>query len=227
MKRMDWRKALVLVAGGLVGAANAQTAPLVAVKREPVESGVPAPRSALPSSAPFEFMGITLGAPLVPECPKQSMPHAGGVYELGTAKSACWVAPGMRPGARTDLRNNEDLMIVPLANSRPTGTGAVGAMVVNGVVEGLTVSTDGFAHAQELFAQLQQKLGAPTKQDVVHVSSGTGASFSSPRAVWELPGAYVQFNGIVETMNSDVIKVFSDAGRARDLARQKQRAKSF
>lgn len=57
--------------------------------------------------------------------------------------------------------------------------------------------------------------------------SGVGANFVSPRAVWELPGTYVQFNGIVGAVNSGIILVYTEKGKAREAARQQQRAKSF
>ncbi|QGL94590.1 hypothetical protein FEO92_20255 [Stenotrophomonas maltophilia] len=224
---MDWRKALVLLAGGIIGTAHAAPPPLVVIKKgtdetSPVERSIGAT-----AGAPFEFMGITLGAPLGPECPREQIPHAGAVYDLSAAKSACWVAMGMQPGARTNTVNNDLLTVVPLSNKRPIGTGSVTAVIVNGVVEGLTISTDGFVHAQELFEQLKQKLGAPTKHDTVQVVSGVGANFSGPRAVWELPGTYVQFNGIVGAVNSGLIQVYTEKGKAREAARQQQRAKSF
>ncbi|MBH1622421.1 hypothetical protein [Stenotrophomonas maltophilia] len=224
---MDWRKAFVFLAGGVIGAAHAAAQPLVVVKEGTKETN-PVERSlAATAGAPFEFMGITLGAPLGPECPREQIPNAGAVYNLGAAKSACWVATGMQPGARTNTINNDLLMVVPLSNKRPTGTGSVTAVVVNGVVEGLTISTDGFVHAQELFEQLKVKLGAPTKHDTVQVVSGVGANFVGPRAVWELPGTYVQFNGIVGAVNSGIILVYTEKGKAREAARQQQRAKSF
>lgn len=224
---MDWRKALLLVACSGVGTANADAPPLVVVKREPIQADAGSPRAEVPIGTPFEFMGIMVGAPLGPECPQEQIPYAGSVYKLEAAKTACWAALGMQPGARTDTRNNDNLTVVPLSNKRPTGTGSVSAVVVNGVVEGLSVSTDGFVHAQELFEQLKQKLGTPSKQDTVKVISGVGASFTSPRAVWELPGAYVQFNGIVGAVNTGIILVYTDAEKAREQARQQQRAKSF
>ncbi|MBA0348378.1 hypothetical protein JAK62_19525 [Stenotrophomonas maltophilia] len=224
---MDWRKAVVLVAVGVVGTAHAAAPPLVVIKKEATESSAVGRSADATAGTPFEFMGITLGAPLGPECPREQIPYAGAVYNLGAAKSACWVAMGMQPGARTDTVNNDLLTLVPLSNKRPTGTGSVTAVVVNGVVEGLTISTDGFVHAQELFEQLKQKLGAPTKHDTVQVVSGVGANFAGPRAVWELPGTYVQFNGIVGAVNTGVIQVFTNTGKAREAARQQQRAKSF
>jgi len=214
---MDWRNCFGLLVVGVIGAASAEVPPLVVVKRQPV-----APKSEAMNppdtsmSSRFEFMGIELGAPVVPECPTEQIPYAGPVYDLKPTNGACWTATGMRPTSRTDIVNNESLSIMPMPNKRPTGTRQVTAVVVNGVIEGLTVGTDGYVHAQELFEQLKQKLG-----------TGVGAKFSSPRAVWELPNAQVKFNGIVGSVDSGLIVVRTPADQARDNARQEARAKSF
>ncbi len=221
---MNWWKPLLVMLAGVAGNAHADAPRVAAVTQEPMKASE---RPPLPAGVGFEFMGIVLGAPVVPECPQEQIPYAGAVYKLEAAQSACWAATGMRPGSQTDIRNNELLTVVPLSNKRPTGTGSVSAVVVNGVVEGLSISTDGFVHAQELFEQLKQKLGKPSQQDSVQVVSGVGAKFVSPRAVWQLPGVYVQFNGIVGDVNTGIILVYTDAGKAREAARQQQREKSF
>lgn len=226
---MDWRRTLVLLAGAMVGSASAQLPPLVVVKKVAAQEGAQPEAAAadVATAMPFEFMGITLGAPLVPECPREQIPHAGAVYDLSAIESACWATSSMRPDSKTNTRNNTNLTVVPPSSKRPTGTRQVTASVVDGAVVGLSISTDGFVHAKELFEQLKQKLGEPTLQDEVQVTSGVGATFAAPRAVWELPGAYVKFNGIVQAVNSGLIVVYTPAERARVLAREKENAKTF
>ncbi|WP_439449798.1 hypothetical protein [Stenotrophomonas sp. ATs4] len=226
---MDLGKALALVAGCVVCNAYAEQPPKLMVKPQSIElSKRPTQSQSREADAEtFEFMGIGIGAPLVPECPRERLPYAGSVYDLSGRKSACWAANGMRAGSPTDTRNNESLILLPLDSKRPIGTGSVTATVVDGKVEGLTISTDGFAHAQEIFEQLKQKLGKPSLQDTVQVVSGVGANFSSPRAVWELPGVYIRFNGIVGAVNTGLIIVSTDEERKREEARKLQRAKSF
>lgn len=226
---MDWRKTLVLLIGASVGSAFAQAPPLVVVKKV---TGAPRAQqtAATANSAagePFEFMGILVGAPLVSECPRSRAPRAEMIYDLSAAQTACWATATMRADSRTDARNNTHLTLVPLGTKRPTGTKEVTASVLEGIVEGLSVSTDGFVHAQELFDQLKQKLGEPTLQDVVQVTSGVGAAFSSPRAVWDLPDVYVKFNGITGSVNSGLIVVYTHAEKDRVLARERASAKSF
>lgn len=226
---MDLGRALALVAGFLACNAYAEQSPKMVVKRqsiEQIEHAIP-PQSRTAEAEPFEFMGIGIGSPLVAECPREQLPYAGSVYNLSGLKSACWAADGMRAGSPTDTTNNDSLILLPLDSKRPTGTGSVRATVVDGKVEGLTISTDGFAHAQEIFEQLKQKLGKPTHQDTVQVVSGVGAKFSSPRALWELPGVYVSFNGIVGAVNTGIIIVRTDEETRREEARALQRAKSF
>lgn len=225
---MDWRNCFGLLVVGVIGAASAEAPPLVVVKRQPdppKSEAMNPPDTSM--SSRFEFMGIELGAPVVPECPTEQIPYAGPVYDFKATNGACWTATGMRPTSRTDIVNNESLSIMPVPNKRPTGTRQVTAVVVNGVIEGLTVGTDGYVHAQELFEQLKQKLGTPSLQDEVQVTTGVGAKFSSPRAVWELPNAQVKFNGIVGSVDSGLIVVRTPAEQARDNARQEARAKSF
>lgn len=227
---MDWRKTLVLVIGSTIGSVSAQAPPPLVVVKEVVGPARAQTSAAAASSSPaatFEFMGINVGAPLVRECAKKHIPYGGAIYDLSASESACWATASMRPSASTNTRNNESLTIVPPSKKRPTGTAQVTASIVDGSVEGLTVLTDGFVHAQQLFEQLKQKLGEPTVQDVVQVTSGVGATFSSPRAVWELPNAYVKYNGIIGEVNSGLILVYTYAEKERVLAREKERAKSF
>lgn len=219
---MDWRKGLVLLAGCAMGTATAADQ---RPRFEPIETiGLPAKVNQTPV---FEFMGIEVGGALGPECPVEHLPYAGAVYKTDTATTACWMASNMRSGSETNLRNNAELRIVPMSNKRPLGTGAVFASVVGGKVAGLTVSTDGFVHAQEIFEQLKLKLGKPTTEDTVQVVSGVGAKFTSPRASWDLPGVQVQFNGIVNAVNTGIITVRTNAEKTREQARRLQEAKSF
>jgi len=171
-------------------------------------------------------MGISVGDRLVPECPTERS-YGGLLYNVAARDSACWATFTMRPDPRLNTRNNNALPIAPVDNKRPTGTRAVTAIVVNGRIEGLKIETDGFQHGQQLFGQLQQKLGKPTWQEMGQVISGVGAKFSSPRAVWELPNAYVEFNGILGTVDSGLIVVFTPEQRAREVARHAEQAKSF
>ncbi len=226
---MDWRKCYVLLAAGVMGTAWAESPPIVVVKSKTSQQSATLSSPATPTAMParFEFMGIEVGAPVVPECPTEQIPYAGPVYEFKTASGACWTASGMRPTNRTDVVNNDSLSIMPLANKRPTGTRRVTAIVVNGQIEGLEVETDGYVHAQDLFEQLKQKLGTPTLQDEIQVTTGVGAKFSSPRALWSLPAAHIKFNGIVGTVDSGLIVVRTPAEQEREDARQKQRAKTF
>ncbi|MDJ1520550.1 hypothetical protein MF545_00445 [Stenotrophomonas maltophilia] len=232
---MDWRKVAVLAVGGLIGSVHAQSGYLSDIKRQAI--GLEAPnkigrggsKEAGGDSAPatgFEFMGIILGGPLVRECP-QERAYGGNLYDVASRKTACWATFSMRPDPRLNVRNNRSLPIAPMDSKRPTGTHAVTAIVVDGRIEGLNVETDGFRHANELLEQLQQKLGKPTFQESAEVISGVGAKFSSPRAVWDLPDAYVQFNGIVGTVDAGLIVVFTQAQRAREIARQSENAKTF
>ncbi len=219
---MDWGKVLVLLlvcASGTVAAADKR------LRFEPIEaSGLPAKVNQVPA---FEFMGIEVGGRLGPECPMEHIPYGGAVYKTEAATSACWMASNMRPGSETNLRHNPELSIVPVRNKRPVGTGVVFASVVDGKVAGLTVTTDGFAHAQEIFEQLKLKLGKPTTEDTAQVISGVGAKFTSPRASWDLPGVQVQFNGIVNAVNTGIITVRTTAEKNREQARRLQDAKSF
>jgi len=231
---MEWRNVAVLAVGGLIGSAYAQSGSIPEVKRQAIgleshnkvrkadasEAGVEA------RAAGFEFMGITLGGPLVPECP-QERSYGGNLYDVASRTSACWATLSMRPDPRLNVRNNRALPIAPLDNKRPTGTQAVTAIVVNGRIEGLRVETDGFRHANELLEQLQKKLGRPTWQETGEVLSGVGAKFASPKAVWELPDAYVQFNGIIGTVDAGLIVVYTPAQKAREMARQAENASSF
>ena len=219
---MDWREVLVLLVGCAAGTASAADQ---RPRFEPIEvSGLPVKVNQAPA---FEFMGIEVGGKLGPECPVEHIPYGGAVYKTEAATTACWMASNMRPGSETNLRHNPELSIVPLRNKRPVGTGVVFASVVGGKVEGLTVTTDGFAHAQEIFEQLKLKLGMPTTEDTAQVVSGVGAKFTSPRASWDLPGVQVQFNGIVNAVNTGIITVRTTAEKNREQTRRLQDAKSF
>lgn len=226
---MDWRKAMVILVGASIGTAFAQAPPLVVVKKvaEAPRAQQAAATVVSTGGKPFEFMGIIVGAPLVSECPRSRAPRAEMIYDLSAAQTACWATATMRADSRTDARNNAHLTVVPLGSKRPTGTKEVTASVVDGVVEGLSISTDGFVHSRELFDQLKQKLGEPTLQDEVQVTSGVGATFSSPRAVWDLPDVYVKFNGIIGSVNHGLIVVYTHAEKERALAREQASAKSF
>nr|WP_313268988.1 hypothetical protein [Stenotrophomonas geniculata] len=232
---MEWRKVVVLAVGGLIGSAHAQSGSLPEIKRQTI--GLESPNKIRKAGAAdggeeavagtgFEFMGIALGRPLVRECP-QERAYGGNLYNISSRTEACWATFSMRPDPRLNTRNNRSLPIAPMDNKRPTGTHAVTAIVVDGRIEGLNVETDGFRHANELLEQLQQKLGKPTLQETTEVISGVGAKFTSPKAVWDLPDAYVQFNGIVGTVDAGLIVVFTPAQRAREMARQVENAKSF
>lgn len=232
---MEWRKVAVLAVGGLMGSAHAQSGSLPEIKRQAIgleshhnvrKADASEAARVADAAAGFEFMGITLGGPLVRECP-QERSYGGYIYSVSSRDSACWATFSMRPDPRLNVRNNRALPIAPLDNKRPTGTQAVTAIVVNGRVEGLNVQTDGFRHANELLEQLQKKLGRPTWQETGEVVSGVGAKFASPKAVWELPDAYVQFNGIVGTVDAGLIVVYTPAQKAREMARQAENASSF
>lgn len=225
---MDWRKSLVLLVLGAVGTVDAQTPAPREVKRQAisVENTNTSRRSDERPDTGFEFMGIVVGGRLVRECPIEQL-YGGAIYDLSSLESACWATSSMRQSPRPNLRNNDALTVVPVAKKRPTGTRAVTAIVVDGRIEGLRVETDGFQHAQELFEQLQQKLGKPTIQGTSDVVSGVGAKFSSPEAVWNLPNVYVHFSGIVGAIDSGLISVYTPEQQAREAMRQEAQTKSF
>ncbi|MCF3492643.1 hypothetical protein GUV62_07975 [Stenotrophomonas maltophilia] len=232
---MEWRKVAVLAVSGLVGSVHAQSGSHHEIKRQVIglevpnkvrKTGTSTGVDEAASATGFEFMGITLGGPLVRECPQEHA-YGGNLYNVASRNSACWATFSMRPDPRLNTRNNRTLPIAPMDNKRPTGTHAVTAIVVDGRIEGLNVETDGFRHANELLGQLKQKLGTPTLQETTEVISGVGARFSSPKAVWDLPDAYVQFNGIVDTVDAGLIVVLTQAQRAREMARQSENEKSF
>ena len=225
---MDWRKSLVLLVLGAVGTVDAQTPAPSEVKRQAisVENTNTSRRSDERPDTGFEFMGIVVGGRLVRECPIEQL-YGGAIYDLSSLESACWATSSMRQSPRPNLRNNDALTVVPVAKKRPTGTRAVTAIVVDGRIEGLRVETDGFQHAQELFEQLQQKLGKPTIQGTSDVVSGVGAKFSSPEAVWNLPNVYVHFSGIVGAIDSGLISVYTPEQQAREAMGQEAQTKSF
>ena len=225
---MDWRKSLVLLALGAVGTVGAQTPDPSEVKRQAisVEKANTSRRSDERPNNGFEFMGIFVGGRLVRECPVKQL-YGGAIYDLSSLETACWATSDMRQDPRPNLRNNDALTVVPVSKKRPTGTRTVTAVVVDGRIEGLMVETDGFQHAQQLFEQLQQKLGKPTTQGTSDVVSGVGAKFSSPEAVWNLPNVYVRFSGIVGAIDSGLILVYTPEQQAREAQRQKAQTKSF
>ncbi len=225
---MEWRKSLVLLALGAIGTVGAQAPAPSEVKRQAisVEKANTSRRSDERPNTGFEFMGIFVGGRLVRECPVEQL-YGGAIYDLSSLETACWATSNMRQGPRPNLRNNDALTVVPVSKKRPTGTRTVTAVVVDGRIEGLRVETDGFQHAQQLFEQLQQKLGKPTIQGTSDVVSGVGAKFSSPEAVWNLPNVYVHFSGIVGAVDSGLILVYTPEQQAREAARQKAQTKSF
>jgi len=225
---MDLRKSLVLLTLGVIGTAGAQTPAPGEVKRQAisVEKANTSRRSDERPNTGFEFMGIFVGGRLVRECPIERV-YGGAIYDLSSIESACWATMSMRQNPRPNLRDNDALPVVPVDKKRPTGTRSVRAVVVDGRIEGLRVETDGFQHAQQLFEQLQQKLGKPTIQGTSEVVSGVGAKFSSPEAVWNLPEVYVHFSGIVGAIDSGLISIYTPEQQARESARQEAQTKSF
>lgn len=214
------RMVLLLSIAGLLPAPGSD-ATTGGVTREAV---LPPSRAEIGARSPsFDFMGIQIGGDLGTSCAIEEIESQR--FEL-----PCWIDSDLNndPRRKRHYYGDRDALLVHTpTNKRPVGTGDVSALVLNGRVEAVTVRTDGFAHQEQIFDQLQVKFGKPDSVRRSPVISAVGAKFDSIEAVWILPTGRAEFVGISSQVTRGFIKVYSNEGFARASKEAARDAASF
>lgn len=149
------------------------------------------------------FGEITIGKEFTtPECSDNGVNPSESICYFGTSDSAFLKFP----------RREEPTYL---------GTLPPKVTVVNGVVVGLTIFTNGAPGQDEAFAALTKKLGKPRAKQTYKVKTVGGATHDGIEATWKKGDVEITFISIVGNVTNGVVSV--DKGGKMESMRAKPR----
>jgi hypothetical protein len=133
-------------------------------------------------ASPPTVYGIQLGAPpAFSECEKRQY---GAYWAYAAPTSLCLQAPQASAG---NLDLSRTVMIAFPFSQRPANASGstIGAVLVDGNVEALVISTLGYQFQDNILSDLTTKFGTPTSSQTLGASNGFGAKFQIVLATWD------------------------------------------
>ena len=164
----------------------------------------------MPAAAwPLDFYGIEIGKPMTyPECATRTI----GVTTLYPfpfpTEEPCFMDV-TKPG-----RPVSDGMVNvrwPLERGPKYAAGEIYARIKGGIVQRVSMSTDGAATQQDLFAELTRKFGKPQVNERHAVRTALGAKYTAIKAGWVTGDYVVVFEGIGFTVDGGSLEVYTRA----------------
>lgn len=182
-----------------------------------------------------DFMGIELGAKFdMPECQFTGEGYlARYTFVFDQPVRPCWKRSILKgkPGEALDKDSSFKIDFVTSDGKTPLGVGADSTLIViDGVVEGVQATTNGYEHQDSILRALQTKFGKPTSLKEEAMENRMGASFRSHEAVWKTPALEVKFSGMVSRIDFGYISVFTPKATAfveEEYERKQKAAPSF
>lgn len=182
-----------------------------------------------------DIAGITLGARIhIPECGKERRHGViiyateGQVYPCfedfrgarGTMKSAAGLPKGPDYDGVTSIELGSSAV--------PAGVSAkANILMLDGVPEQVSLSTDGVESQDRLYALLIEKYGPPSETKEVQLQNAFGAQYRSIEASWVLRRINVYFFGVLDSPSEGKITARTDKAREFFVSRHNDAATSF
>ncbi|HIE4485189.1 TPA: hypothetical protein ACXM52_000312 [Stenotrophomonas maltophilia] len=182
-----------------------------------------------------DIAGIALGTKIqVPECKKE---RRQGMILYATENQAYPCFEDVR-GARGTMKSQAGLPDGPDydgVTSIELGSAAVPAgvspkaniLMLSGVPEEVSLSTDGVESQDRLYALLVEKYGPPSETKEVQLQNTFGARYRSIEASWVLRRINVHFFGVLGSPSEGSIIARTDKAREFFLTRRNEAASSF
>ena len=167
--------------------------------------------------------GYEIGSALtLPECPKTLTATGRASYGLGSVPFQCLkqVSPTAGP-----LDLNRPLFLVFPMTMTPANSSSdsLGALLIDGKLELLTVWTKGADFQDAVFDELVGKYGQPTTSTRAPITTGHGSPVGGIQATWDLGSDLeVVFSGVLGSMRQGLLLIGSKKGHAAQGERLKQ-----
>lgn len=213
-KRLNAPVVLVLLAAVVSGCT-------VSHQGSELQSSMHPPMPAPAAPAPVEtrkgtgLYGVLIAQPIggFPECPTQvGLPGDNDAPAYACFQHADARRYGLAPfgtetlyvkwpaGRRPDLANGDSMRV----------------SIIDGIVEGIRMSTRGLAFQQRNYTWLEARFGRPAFKWKITMKSQTGARFDVLKAAWKRPGRItIIFEGAANTTDSGVLYIVSAREQAR------------
>ncbi len=182
-----------------------------------------------------DIAGITLGTRVqIPECKKERQQGLviyaaeGQVYPcfedfrgaMGTMKIQASLPEGPDYDGVTSIELGSAAV--------PVGVSAkADILMLDGVPEQVSLSTDGIESQDRLYTLLVEKYGPPSETKEVQLQNAFGAEYRSIEASWVLKRINVYFFGVVGSPSEGRITARTDKAREFFLTRRNEAASSF
>jgi len=200
------------VLGGLLAALAIVAAPTSAPAGEPAETSI---------------YGITLGQPFtaMPECSYQQGNYAGAhryYTDMFQQPAPCFQHRNLSL-IGTAPTGKVKLYITYPVGKFPEMYDGMTVSLIDGVVQGLHLSTHGIDTQGHDYALLARKFGKPLVKRTVPVQNRMGAAFEVIEASWQRPnGVSVSFRGATDKLDDGELIVTTPQEVAREQARLDQ-----
>jgi hypothetical protein len=177
--------------------------------------------------APDTMIGFKLGAPLgLPQCASETKyrhlsytrPYAG------QNASGCWRHTYLGPKPGEPLQQTEKVWVT--ISEAPAGFDRddIELLVVNGNVEGITISTLGLNAQTSVYDALHSKYGEPTDLQETTTQNRMGATFPLTNATWTFSNLTVVFLGMGSTIDTGYVVVDTPIAAAHKEAERARKA---
>ncbi|MGV2287856.1 hypothetical protein AAHK20_04020 [Trinickia sp. YCB016] len=183
---------------------------------------MPAPIAPAPAApAPIEtakdtgLYGILIAKPIggIPECPIQvAMPGDTSAPDYACFQHADARRYGLAPSG------TEMLYVTWPAGKQPdlVNGDSMRVSIIDGIVEGIHISTRGLAFQQHNYRWLEARFGRPAFKWKVTMKSHTGARFEVLKAAWKRPGRItIVYDGAENSTDSGALYIASVREQAR------------
>lgn len=163
-----------------------------------------------------EFLKIKLAAPPPPVCPIETLSSGTRMYMRPRDGSSC-----VKPFAVTrpaPLPTGPKYTLEAWVSSAPRGIEMVTVEVLDGLVESVNVTTNGYESQAAILSALEDRFGKPEVSSSDPVQTAMGASFEALRASWTVGDVGIQFHGILGRINQGNVRASTRKGH-EDLER--------
>lgn len=157
-----------------------------------------------------EFLKIKVGAPPPPQCPVEEMAPGVRMYRNAPDGSSC-----VKPFAAIEpapLPTGPKYTLDAMVPSAPRGTQRVTLTVLDGLVESVNVTTNGYSSQASILKALEDRFGAPESSSANPVQNAMGASFEALQASWAVGHVGIRFNGILGRIDRGSVRVSTPKG---------------
>ncbi|QCP54688.1 hypothetical protein FAZ95_38145 [Trinickia violacea] len=149
----------------------------------------------------------------IPECPAQ----AALPGDIGAPDHACFQHADARRYGLAPF-GTETLVVTWPAGKQPdlVDGDSMRVSIIDGIVEGIRLSTRGLAFQQRNYTLLEARFGQPAFKWKVTMKSRTGARFEVLKAAWKRPGRItIVYDGAENSTDSGALIIASVREQAR------------